>query len=193
MTPRNRIAAVALVTGLAACSRGEKRPIDPGQTATVNVPRTATRIVVDGVSDDSAWPVAARSKAFEDARGRVSPHAELRFTTDEKNLYLLAYVADEKLESASDELVLQVGGLTIPLRPGRPCDVPGISVAMSYDGTVDSDDGDDEEWASEVAIPWKVLGAATPPKVLEIRATRRDGRHAMAWPREGRAKLLLGP
>ncbi len=193
MSTAPRIASLALASLLAACSRGSKRTIDPGQTASLNVPRASERVVVDGASDDSAWPRAARSKAFEDARGRVAPHAELRFTSTDEGLYVLAYVADEKLESANDELLIQVGGLSVPLRPGRPCEVPGVNVAMSYDGTVDTPGDEDEEWASELLIPWKTLGAATPPKSLEIRATRLDGRHAMAWPREGRAKLLLTP
>ena len=52
---------------------------------------------------------------------------------------------------------------------------PGIRAAVDLDGTLDSDEGgDDEEWVVELEVPWKAVGLESPPPAIEVAAWRED-------------------
>lgn len=188
----------------ASCSRCSP-PADPGES--VSIPRAPAPIVVDGRSDDAAWPIAWRSPALADARGRQGPHAELRLTGDDGHLYALVYVADEELRTSpredeprgtGDRVELSVGPLKIPLTPAGAALTNGVRAAMDVDGTVDRPGDSDEEWVTELAIPWQSLGpqarqAGVDVRIVRIDAPRGERERAMAWPRTGPAHVTLRP
>jgi hypothetical protein len=188
-----RILGTALLVA-AGCRRTEPTaPPSPRPVAQHSVPRALATPKADGRSDDVDWPSAFRSGALVDARGGQSPHAELRALVTEDALHLLLYVADDKLQSASDELQLQLGPLVLRLRPGQTPTLPeGVSLAMEYDGTVDQDADEDEEWTTELTVPWRLLGDAASRDGVDVRLLRRNGRQALAWPAQGQARLMPG-
>lgn len=205
----NRALALALaLLGLAACARcSAPAPAPPAPPpVTIEIPRTRGPIVIDGEAEEETWPNAWRSPPFEDAKGRHSPHTELRLAGDDEKLYVLVYVADEDLRTTAraddprgtgDRVRLSLGPLTIVLSPGGAALTGGVKAAMDVDGTVDDGDDDDEEWVTEVSVPWTAVGGdqARDEGVL-VRAVRLDAprgerERALAWPREAPAKVVL--
>jgi hypothetical protein len=147
-------------------------------------------MTIDGKCGEKSWQFAFRSPPFEDARGSINPHAELRATADDQNLYVEVYVADIDMESKGDVVKLDVGPVHVDLGPKGATAPPGVRTAVDSDDTVDNPTDNDEEWVNEIAIPWSMLGGHE----VAVRAFRVDvGRegppHAMAWPARGPALL----
>ena len=195
-------ARVGIVTlGLMmACDRER-----PEQTPVWDIPRATAPVTIDGKSDDTIWPVAWRSPPLEDARGHRTPHAELRLAGDDECLYALVYAADEELRTrprsddprgVGDEIRLTVGNTRIQLGPGRHEAPEGVRVAMNMDGSVDEAGDMDEEWITEIAIPWKHLGATAQTDGVPVRMSRVDApkgerERALAWPKDRPARVRL--
>jgi hypothetical protein len=185
----NRFFAVSLLS-LAGCHCGPtkaKPPVSAPTTASLvmTVPRAKVPIKIDGELEDEAWPASARTEPFEDAQGLRVPHANLSFTADDESLYIVVYVADQDLRSEGDQVTLTVGSLKLLLTPKKQTVPEGVTVGTDVDGTIDDPSDDDEEWISEIAIPWRLLGS----KRVTVRALRVDAGktqtrpHAYAWPR----------
>jgi hypothetical protein len=154
------------------------------------VPRARGPITIDGKCGEKSWQFAFRSPPFEDATGGINPHAELRATADDANLYLEIYVADVDIESRGDIVKLDVGPLHVDLGPKGAVAPPGVRTAVDCDDTVDNPKDNDEEWVNEVAVPWALLGShEVAVRALRIDAGRGGPPHAMAWPRS--APMLL--
>lgn len=198
--------ALGLLLALAGCHRCSPSAAPPARTvSTIEIPRSPARVVIDGKAEDEIWPVAWRSPALEDTRGRRQPHAEIRLAGDDEHLYALVYVADEELRTSprpedprgvGDLVELEVGPLRLPLVPGRPPAIEGVRVAMDVDGSVDAPDDSDEEWVTEIAIPWRLIGANARAEGVDLRIVRVDApkgerERAMAWPRESKAHVQL--
>lgn len=174
--------AIGLLGG--ACGRAPKPPAAPAipPTGVFAVPRASEKIVVDGQCTEHSWTFAFRSPAFEDSLKHIAPHTELRATADDDNLYIEIYVADIDVES-KDEIRLEVGPEHIVITPRGVTAPPGITGAVFCDDTIDNPKDSDEEWVSEVSIPWKMLGGHSAlVRALRIDVGRGERPHALAWP-----------
>ena len=108
--------------------------------------------------------------------GFLSPHTELRALWTKRALWLSVYCADQDLRS-TDAVHLRLGKdlELIAAASGTLKGAPGVRLAVDLDGTLDDDDGeDDEEWAAELEVPWSALGLDAPPPSLEVTAWRED-------------------
>jgi hypothetical protein len=147
-------------------------------------------IAVDGKPYEQSWKSAFRSPLFMDAHGRTTPFTQVFATADRDTLYLVIYAGDVDVRS-QDEVRADVGPVHIVATPRGGTAPAGVQVAVDTDATIDDPGHDDEEWVTEIAIPWALLGTREP----SIRAFRIDvGRgepHALAWPRDGRASLRV--
>lgn len=143
--------------------------------------RVAQAPTLDGAAEEEDWIKTASTGAFGSVAdgGLLSPHTELRALWNDDALWLGLYCADQDLRSTDAihltlrtpiELTLAVsasGKLT-----GAP---EGARVAVEVDGTLDADDGeDDEEWVAELELPWASAGLKQPPASLEVLAWRED-------------------
>jgi hypothetical protein len=142
---------------------------------TIDVPR--------GSGAANGWRNAYRSPKFADGQGRTAPHTELRATADDTNLYLLIYVADVDLESNGDKVELDVGPLHLVATPTGGTVPPGVKLNNETEGTIDKPNDLDEEWVSELSIPWSLLGSHE----VRIHAERTDVGHGepphrLSWP-----------
>jgi hypothetical protein len=150
-------------------------------------------ITIDGQPKERSWRSAFRSPVFSDARGKTSPYTELRATADEETLYLEIYVADVDIESAGDKVQVEVGPLQVVVTPKGGSGPPGVRVATDTDDTIDKSDDLDEEWVSEVAIPWNLLHShAVRVRAFRIDVGHGEPPHALAWPPKAAALLLFG-
>ncbi len=189
------VGALALACAVSACRCGAAAPESAGTPPLhVAVSAISGPIQIDGELGEDAWHAAFKSRPFEDARKVDRPFTELRAAADAATLYLAVYAADLDLRSDGDRIEVDVGPLHLTLTPAGGTAPQGVLRATDLDGTLDSPRDDDEEWVSEVAIPRRLLPAGP----IRVRALRidagREGRpHALAWPREGHAELLLPP
>ena len=200
MSPRPAIVSALLVT---ACHLA---PHPPARApAPIVVPRATGPITIDGRLEEPDWQRAWRSPVLEDSRGRSAPYADVRLMGDDEKLYVAVYVADDDLRTrpregdlsgAGDEVRLSVGPLRIVLTPGGAGLTDGVQAAMDVDGTVDRSDDMDEEWVTELSIPWSAIGGQTArTQGVRLRALRLDAwkgpERALAWPRADPALLQL--
>ena len=175
------------VSLLAAC--GSPSPREPPAPITLAAAHGAAEHI-DGELDDPAWREAEVSSRFVDARSgeAVTPYTEARALCDRDALTLSIYAADEDLVS-SDRVgaILHVpGGGTFVLDVDSSATVrwhvpsasagtvpDGVTVEVDADATLDVDDLEDEEWVTEMRIPWRALGVDGP---VDVRANffRRD-------------------
>jgi len=185
------LALIAAAPAFGACKSGCGTP---AASTAISIPRADGPITIDGKCGERSWQHAFRSPAFEDADGGINPHAELRATADEENLYFEVYVGDIDIESNGDVVNLDVGPVHIELRPKSASAPAGVRTAVDCDDTIDDPKHMDEEWVNEVAIPWSLLGTHE----VSVRAARVDvganqAPHAMAWPRNAPALLRFDP
>ena len=178
------------ISGVLGCHRGrEKRSDHPSSASPVyDVPRTVDPIAIDGKCLETSWRTAFRSPLFTDSHGRPVPFTQIFATATSDTLYLAVYVGDVDVRT-NDEVRLDVGSLHIVTRPRGAVAPPGVKLAVDTDATIDDPSHDDEEWITEIAIPWSLLGTRTPT----IRAFRIDvghgEPHALAWPPYSTATL----
>jgi hypothetical protein len=180
------ISILVFLSFFAACHRGEPAakhlPLHP--VGAFPVPRARGPIQIDGQCREESWQFAFRSPPFEDANRNINPHAELRATADDDNLYVEVYVADIDIESKGDIVKLEVGPLHFDLMPRGTTAPAGVRTAIDCDDTIDNPGDNDEEWVYELAIPWSMLGTREVPiRALRIDVGRGGPPHAMAWPR----------
>jgi len=190
-----RAVALLLTVLTAGCTREHAVAFTGPKLTALHVTKAPT---VDGEADEDAWVKTASTGAFGSVldSGLLSPHTELRALWNDDALFLGVYCADQDLRSADAihltlrtpiELVMTVspsGKLT-----GAP---EGVRAAVDLDGTLDADDGeDDEEWVVELEIPWKAAGLKQPPAAVEVLAWREDtprgaSPRTVSWSRAGR-------
>ncbi len=166
-----------LVVLLLGCPRQPPRVSGPKLSAL----RVSQPPVLDGAAEEADWIRAPTTGAFGAVAdgAPLSPHTEVRALWNDEALWLAVYCADQDLRStdlihvslkASSEITLTVspaGTIT-----GAPA---GIRAAVELDGTLDRDEGgDDEEWVVELEVPWKAVGLKGPPPSLEVAAWRAD-------------------
>jgi hypothetical protein len=170
---------LTLVVGLcASCTREHPAVFTGPKVSALHITKAPT---VDGEPEEEEWIKTASTGAFGSVLdgGLLSPHTELRALWNDDALWLGVYCADQDLRSTDAihltlrtpvELVMTVsptGKLT-----GAP---EGVHAAVDLDGTLDADDGeDDEEWIVELEIPWKAAGLKKPPVSVEVLAWRED-------------------
>ncbi len=161
-------AALALLASIAfvAVKYHQRHGPPSGAVATdLVVPRASVPIRDDGELEEIAWPTAAQGGAFVDARGDAArPHTELRFLWDTAGLHVVAYAADGDIGPRD--------AITVTLATGGAPVVVGISptaatlngapleVGHDVDGTIGDASDDDEEWVTELTIPWSALHVA---------------------------------
>jgi hypothetical protein len=162
--------AALLVGGLALCgaaafvvAKHRHARATPSTVAALVVPRVEGGIVDDGDPDEGAWPTAAQGGAFVDARGAgARPHGELRFLWDAAGLHVLAYAADGDIEPADAMTVTFARSagppLVVVISPSHVT-LGGAELAAGHDvdGTVGDPRDDDEEWVTELTVPWSAL------------------------------------
>jgi hypothetical protein len=178
----SRARALALLMLGGACHLPAPRVIE--------LPRAEGPIVADGNLEEPSWPRAFRSAPFEDEQGGTTPHTELRATADDEALYLLIYVADDDLQSSGDRVRLEVGDLRFEFTPSQTVAPAGVQVGRDLDGTLDNPKDDDEEWITEIALPWALLRATEPAiRVVRTDVGRGHAPRTLVWPRRERAVL----
>lgn len=160
-------------------------------------------------------------------KGPARPYSDARLLWDETALYLILYAADENIRAPTkvhDVPLLEQDAFRVVLTSenGRRFIVDiaasgavsdgaddgrggvdlgwesGLRVAVDLDGSLNADDGEeDEEWVVEAAIPWKVLGVtAKAGTTLGFTASRcdtpKDGkRRCGAWGESGGGVMVL--
>ena len=170
--------AAVLLLGCLGCSRAQPAPFAGPKLIALHASVDPT---LDGEAEEGAWIATPSTGAFGSVLdgGFLSPHTELRALWTERSLWLNVYCADQDLRSSDAvHLVLQAAtGLSFTVSPtGKLTGAPeGLRLAVDLDGTLDADDGeDDEEWAAEIEVPWSALGLQRPPPSLEVTAWRED-------------------
>lgn len=182
------LAGVAVVLALAwlAHARHERGSPTRTQGRRLEVPRATGLIVDDGSFEEDAWRNVLLGGAFvDDAMHEARPHSEARFAWSERGLHVALYAADGDIEEAGPNadafLVHAVGARSLELRatPHRVEIVDAshreLAAGHDVDGTVGDPTDDDEEWVTELTIPWVELGLrGTRGETLEWSATRCD-------------------
>jgi hypothetical protein len=138
--------------------------------------------VIDGELDEPVWHSAAATEAFVDKGSRkVVPHTEARAAWDAEAMYLVLYVADADLRSTDHVTVRLANGLVIEATPngkvrcgGGDCEASGVIAKFEVDGDVDADKEEDEEWAVELKVPWKVLASEGRPQRVDVGFSRDE-------------------
>ena len=187
MLIRSRLAPWALAL-LSACRCG-----GAASAGTFDVPRTVDAIVIDGQCTEKSWKSAFLSPLFADSHGATAPFTKLLATADDDTLFLAVYVADIDIESKGDEVRLEVGPLHLVVTPKGGTAPPGVRLAVDTDDTIDDPRDYDEEWVSEIAIPWSLLGTReVPVRAMRVDVGHGEPPHAMAWPPFAKAVLRFG-
>ncbi len=167
--------ALLVVMALGGCSRSPPAFSGPRLIAL----SAGVEPTLDGEVEEPEWIATPSTGAFGSLLdgGFLSPHTELRALWTPRSLWLSVYCADQDVR-ASDAVHLRLGKtleLTVHASGTMTGAPPGVRLAVDLDGTLDVDDGeDDEEWAAELEVPWSVLGLDTPPPSLEVTAWRED-------------------
>ncbi|MEO6573468.1 MAG: hypothetical protein ABIP89_06495 [Polyangiaceae bacterium] len=147
-------------------------PVHQAPRLELHVPHAGGSIVLDGDVDDPGWRKnTARTKGFVNADGLPArPYSDARLAWADGHLYLALYAADEDIRTTdSFHLELSAGNWrrTIDVTPlgvltdgqrVNGTELPwksGAHVSHELDGTPDDDQGDDEEWVLEMAIPFE--------------------------------------
>lgn len=147
-----------------------------------------------GELDQQGWHDAEATEPFTARRGAVASHAEARAQWDDQALYLAVYVGDDELR-ADDLIRIELEGGAIEASPDKSlrctfggttdCKALGISAAFDLDGTVDQPGGEDEEWLTELKIPWRAAAPDAGSR-LPLGLSRRDvslrGSLDLRWP-----------
>ena len=140
---------------------------------------------LDGELDEPVWHAAAATEPFVHATvDRVVPHTEARAAWDADSLYLVLYAADADLRS-SDQVAVQLEGAgSIAVSPSgvvechfgaqADCAAAGVVAKLDKDGDVDDDKEEDEEWAVELSVPWKLLAPGGRPSQVPIGFSRLE-------------------
>lgn len=173
-----RTAVLFLVLGSLGCSRAKPAPFGGPRLAAL---RTSVAPTLDGEAEEAEWIATPSTGAFGSVLdgGFLSPHTELRALWTDRSLWLNVYCADQDLSSRDAVHLILHGGTELNFTAsasGKLQGAPeGVRLAVELDGTLDADDGeDDEEWAAEIEVPWATLGLAKPPPSLELTAWRED-------------------
>lgn len=185
------IAGVALLGAMAWLAHAHRRAA-PRAVKTASdglvVPRASGTIVDDGNFEEPAWRDAAMGGAFtDDTGGSARPHSEIRFLWSLDGLHLAVYAADGDIEERGpapipDAFSLQLGReggpvLELVVTPSEVREEgahPRVFAAgHDVDGTVGDPSDDDEEWVTELTVPWSALGAAAEPGERLVVSARR--------------------
>lgn len=175
-------AALALLAalGFVAFKYHPHRAPPSGADVEIVVPRACVPIRDDGELDEAAWPTAARGGVFVDARGDAArPHTELRFLWDAVGLHVVAYAADGDIgpkDAMTVTFTTEGAPVVVGISPTAATlnGVP-LEVGHDVDGTVGEATDDDEEWVTELTIPWSALHVAARSRTrIDVRAVRCD-------------------
>lgn len=185
---RALLSLTMMALGLAGCQRAEPAPSAPAPTPAcvprILVARQGTP-TVDGELDEPVWHAAAATPPFlNDKEKRVVPHTEARAAWDAEALYLVLYTADADLRS-DDQVAVQFGdGGTVELAPQgamtcrfgaqTDCADAGVVARLERDGDVDADGEEDEEWAVELELPWRLIAPGGRPAQLPVNFSRLE-------------------
>lgn len=202
--PDVRVAAGLFLLAACAGSRcGEQAATPTTPVAQAPVKRACTPLVLHasrgtaamtGELDQPGWHDAEATEPFTARRGAVASHAEARAQWDDQALYLALYVGDDELR-ADDLIRVELEGGAIEASPDKSlrcafadagdCASLGISAAFDLDGTVDQPGGEDEEWITELRIPWRGKAPDAGTR-LQLGLSRRDvslrGSLDLRWP-----------
>lgn len=173
-------AALSLLAGLLVLG-GCRREATPFSGPRLRALRVSKAPVLDGAAEEADWIRTASTGAFGSPLdgSPLSPHTELRALWNDEALWLGVYCADQDLRS-SDSVHLSLKAANEVLLAISPAGVlrgapPGVHAAVEVDGTLDGEEGgDDEEWVVELEVPWKALGLKAPPPSVEVAAWRDD-------------------
>lgn len=115
------------------------------------------------------------------------PYSEALFLSDDQDLLIGLYAADEDVRSTDGfDVAIATLALRVDVRGRITPALPGARAAVDLDEetTIDRPDDDDEEWAIELAIPLDAIGglrAATPAQIARCDTPKDGVTRCAAW------------